>query len=142
MDGSSIKKVTEVTFKDKKYIIEDIYSLNLLPNGTQFEASQAKESATNDSDNKNDVKQKDEDEHKKVYIFKKDKKRQYSQEKKPFPQIRSTKNIAKNFCKAFLVFLKPDRAAEGSRDEGLRIFTQLIKRQRFNNKMIKAVLKN
>jgi flagellar motor switch protein FliM len=58
--------------------------------------------STNDSD-KNDTK--DKTDGKKVYIFKKMRRRRLSKEGEE-DQLRNTKNISKNFCKAFISFLK------------------------------------
>ncbi len=58
--------------------------------------------STNDSD-KNDVK--DKNEGKKVYIFKKMRKNRLHREGED-QHLRNTKNISKNFCKAFISFLK------------------------------------
>lgn len=63
--------------------------------------------STNDSDNKNEFKDKSED--KKLYIFKKVKKNKFINDQQPTEHLRNTKNITKNFCKAFLTYLKSDK---------------------------------
>jgi len=107
MADNKIKKITEIAYKDKKYIIEDVYAINLPPihpnNPTeQVPREQKDATSTNDSD-KNETKDKSED--RKVYIFKKIRKRKLLSDGKE-DYLRNTKNISKNFCKAFISFLK------------------------------------
>lgn len=63
MTGNNIKKVTQIIFKNKKYIIEDNYSLQLSHVQSQMiikeKNNQQKDgTSTNDSDNKLDNKDK------------------------------------------------------------------------------------
>lgn len=54
MQGNTIKKVTEIIHKNKKYTIEDNYSIHLPPGSAEGIAKETKDAAsTNDSDNKN-----------------------------------------------------------------------------------------
>lgn len=74
MTGNNIKKVTQIIFKNKKYIIEDNYSLQLSLAESQMimkeKNNQQKDgTSTNESDNKLD--QKDKKDEKKIYIFRK-----------------------------------------------------------------------
>jgi formyltetrahydrofolate hydrolase len=57
MNGGTIKKITEIIYQNKKYIIEDNYTLNSLANEIQNSSSQnsrekKETNSTNDSDNK------------------------------------------------------------------------------------------
>lgn len=80
MQGNTIKKVTEIIHKNKKYTIEDNYTLHLPPGSAQIVPRETKDAAsTNDSDNKNEFKEKSDD--KKIYIFKKLKKNKFIKEK-------------------------------------------------------------
>jgi hypothetical protein len=62
--------------------------------------------STNDSD-KNENKEKHDD--KKVYIFKKIRKRKLNPQDNE-QHLRNTKNVSKNFCKAFISYLKSDKS--------------------------------
>ena len=82
MSGNTIKKTTEIIHKDKKYMIEDNYSLHPPPGSSEMGGRETKDAAsTNDSDNKNETKEKEDD--KKIYIFKKAKKNKFIKEKQP-----------------------------------------------------------
>jgi hypothetical protein len=143
MTGNTIKKITEIIHKNKKYTIEDNYSLHLPPGSTQLAARETKDgTSTNDSDNKNEGKDKSDD--KKIYIFKKLKKNKFIKEKQP-EHFRNTKNITKNFCKAFLAYLKSDKVAGMERSrirEGIATYNKLLERKKYNNKLIKKIISN
>lgn len=143
MQGNTIKKVTEIIHKNKKYTIEDNYSLHLPPGSSQMVPRETKDAAsTNDSDNKNEFKEKTED--KKIYIFKKLKKNKFVKEK-PTDHLRNTKNITKNFCKAFLAYLKSDKVVGVERTrirEGIHIYSKLLECKKYNNKLIKKIISN
>jgi len=122
MNQNKITKVIEILYHNKIYQIEDIYHLhmdteiqNLLgktAKGTHASSSIShmnhsksnKDSAnTNSSDNKND---KNEGYEKKVYIFKNINRTKGTKERsKKEKDSRNTKNIAKNFCKAFMLYI-------------------------------------
>jgi hypothetical protein len=138
MADNTIKKVTEITFRDRKYIIEDVYAINL-PVAQQVAAQeQARESkdggSTHESD-KND---------KKVYIFKKIRKRKLVREVSG-DHSRNTKNITKNFCKAFIAFLKNERGSRFERRtirEAVRAYAALLETRKYNNNLIKTIIAN
>lgn len=55
-------------------------------------------------------------------------------------QLRNTKNISKNFCKAFIAFLKSEKSKVFPRKnirESIRIYNSLLEHKRYNNKTIK-----
>lgn len=143
MQGNTIKKVTEIIHKNKKYTIEDNYSIHLPPGSAQLSTRETKDAAsTNDSDNKNESKEKNED--KKIYIFKKLKKNKFVKEKHP-EHLRNTKNITKNFCKAFLAYLKSDKIVGVERvkiREGIHTYSKLLECKKYNNKLIKKIISN
>lgn len=136
MTGNTIKKITEIIHKNKKYSIEDNYSLHLPAGQQQMGTRETKDgTSTNDSDNKN--------EDKKIYIFKKQKKNKFARDKKPEQLIRNTKNITKNFCKAFLAFLKSDKVIDREPiqiREGIATYNRLLERNKYNNKLIKKII--
>ena len=118
MAGNKIKKVTEIIFKKRKYIIEDNYFLQmpqiqLLPQQTEFKAKAEYQKdltiTTKQSDNIS--KSKVENEQKKVFIFKKRRIIKNGLHKSLQTGL-CTKNISKNFCKAFEAFLKNQKGGE------------------------------
>lgn len=97
--------------------------------------------STNDSD-KNDTK--DKTDGKKVYIFKKMRRRRLSKEGEE-DQLRNTKNISKNFCKAFVSFLKSEKVSIFERRlirEAIRTYNTLLERKKYNNNLIKKIISN
>jgi len=107
MNDNKIKKITEITYQNKKYVIEDIYAIDLpqshVQRGVEQVQRETKDGAsTNDSD-KNENKDKRDD--KKVYIFKKISRVRLNKDGND-DNLRNTKNISKNFCKAFISYLK------------------------------------
>lgn len=78
--------------------------MQIVPEQMQRESKDG--ASTNDSD-KNENKEKHDD--KKVYIFKKIRKRKMNAQDNE-QHLRNTKNVSKNFCKAFISYLKSDKS--------------------------------
>jgi len=112
MTGNTIKKSTDIIYRNKRYSIEDNYSLHLPLNVAQMARESKDGASTNDSDNKNEGKEQNED--KKIYIFKKLKKNKGDKGRK-MESSRNTKNITKNFCKAFITYLKSNKVSGAPR---------------------------
>jgi|LakMenEpi03Aug12_release.lakeMendotaPanAssembly.Ray.scaffolds.fasta_scaffold1201904_1 hypothetical protein len=91
----------------------------------QLPREQKESTSTNDSD-KNDTK--DKTDGKKVYIFKKMRRRRLTKEGEE-DHLRNTKNISKNFCKAFVSFLKSEKVNMFERKlirEAIRTYNTLL----------------
>ena len=98
--------------------------------------------STNDSDNKNEGKQQLDD--KKIYIFKKSKK-QKGQKNKSTETLRNTKNVSKNFCKAFISYLRSNKITGISRNrikDGILTYERLFEKNKYNNRLIKKMIAN
>ena len=140
MTGNTIKKSTDIIYRNKRYSIEDNYSLHLPLNVAQMARESKDGASTNDSDNKNEGKEQNED--KKIYIFKKLKKNKGDKGRK-MESSRNTKNITKNFCKAFITYLKSNKVSGAPRArirEGISTYQRLFERRKYNNKQIKKMI--
>lgn len=59
--------------------------------------------------------------------------------------LRNTKNVSKNFCKAFISYLKSQKISDIDKrkiKEAIKIYNELLGVKRYNNNLIKKIISN
>jgi hypothetical protein len=137
-----VRHFTEIKFKNRNYVVEDIYVFTMTESKDPTHIRQVRSFiSSNDSRNSSGS---DESKRrinrrksKKICLFQKTGKHGHRYRK------RNTKNIPKNFCKAFSNFMD-DHSKKASSEWGqaMRVLKKIEARDKYNNIILKKMMQN
>lgn len=138
-----IRHFTEIKFRNRNYVVEDIYVFSLNETKDPIHIRQARSFISSSHDSKNSsgsdsskrrIRRRNT---KKVCLFQKTGRRGHRYRK------RNTKNIPKNFCKAFSNFME-DHVNKTSEEWGMamKVLKKIEIRDKYNNITMKKMMQN